>query len=42
VLELNTVPGMTERSLFPMAAASVGMGYQALTEQILLGASLGR
>ncbi len=42
VLELNTVPGMTERSLFPMAAASVGMGYKALAEQILLGASLGR
>jgi D-alanine-D-alanine ligase len=42
VLELNTVPGMTERSLFPMAAASVGMGYSALVEKMLLGASLGR
>jgi D-alanine-D-alanine ligase len=42
VLELNTIPGMSERSLFPMAAASVGMGFQALVEQMLLGARLGR
>jgi D-alanine-D-alanine ligase len=42
VLELNTVPGMTEMSLFPMAAASVGIGYSAIVEEMLLGASLGR
>lgn len=38
VLEVNTVPGLTELSLFPMAAASVGIGYAALVEQMLLGA----
>ncbi len=40
VLEVNTVPGMTERSLFPMSAASVGIGYHALAEEMLLGAGL--
>ncbi|MEE9614314.1 MAG: D-alanine--D-alanine ligase [Thermodesulfobacteriota bacterium] len=41
VLELNTVPGMTEMSLLPMAAGSVGIGYAALIEEILLGAPVG-
>ncbi len=40
VLEVNTVPGMTEMSLFPMAAASYGMGYGALVENILFNAGL--
>ena len=40
VLELNTLPGMTETSLFPMAAASAGVGYGALVEYILFGAGL--
>ncbi len=35
VLELNTVPGMTETSLLPMAAAKAGMDYESLTERIL-------
>ena len=40
VLEINTVPGMTEVSLFPRAAASEGIGYPALVELMLLGAGL--
>jgi D-alanine-D-alanine ligase len=38
VLEINTVPGMTETSLLPMAAAQVGMAYDDLVEQILQSA----
>lgn len=38
VLEINTVPGMTETSLLPMAAAHVGMAYDDLVEQILKSA----
>jgi D-alanine-D-alanine ligase len=38
VLEINTVPGMTETSLLPMAAAQVGMGYDDLVERILQSA----
>jgi D-alanine-D-alanine ligase len=34
VLEINTVPGMTETSLLPMAAAQAGIGYEELTERI--------
>ncbi|MDD3089387.1 MAG: D-alanine--D-alanine ligase [Candidatus Omnitrophica bacterium] len=30
VLEVNTIPGMTERSLLPMAARSAGMDFTAL------------
>jgi D-alanine-D-alanine ligase len=36
VLELNTIPGMTERSLLPMAAAQQGMTYDDLVEAMLL------
>ncbi|HXF91532.1 MAG TPA: D-alanine--D-alanine ligase [Nitrospiraceae bacterium] len=35
VLEINTIPGMTETSLLPMAAAQAGIDYDALTERIL-------
>jgi D-alanine-D-alanine ligase len=35
VLEVNTIPGMTETSLLPMAAAKAGMDYDTLTEKIL-------
>jgi D-alanine-D-alanine ligase len=35
LLEVNTVPGMTSHSLVPMAAAAVGVGFDALCEQIL-------
>jgi D-alanine-D-alanine ligase len=38
VLEINTVPGMTETSLLPMAAAQAGISYDALTERILQSA----
>lgn len=35
VLEINTIPGMTETSLFPKAAAHSGIAYDALVEKIL-------
>lgn len=35
VLEINTVPGMTEMSLVPMAAFEAGISYDDLTEKIL-------
>ena len=38
VLELNTIPGMTERSLLPMAAAQQGMTYDDLVEAMLRAA----
>jgi D-alanine-D-alanine ligase len=41
VLEINTIPGMTERSLLPMAAAQAGMTYDTLVER-MLGGALGR
>jgi D-alanine-D-alanine ligase len=38
VLEINTVPGMTETSLLPMAAAEAGIDYDSLVEWILQSA----
>jgi len=38
VLEINTIPGMTETSLLPMAAAKAGLNYDTLTERILQSA----
>ena len=38
VLEINTVPGMTETSLLPMAAAQGGIDYDSLVEWILQSA----
>jgi D-alanine-D-alanine ligase len=38
ILELNTIPGMTERSLLPMAAAQQGMTYDDLVEAMLYAA----
>lgn len=35
VLEINTIPGMTEASLLPEAAAAAGIGYAELCRQIL-------
>ncbi|MCG6975400.1 MAG: D-alanine--D-alanine ligase [Acidiferrobacterales bacterium] len=35
VLEANTIPGMTDHSLVPMAAKSAGMDFQQLTLRIL-------
>ncbi len=34
-LEVNTVPGMTDHSLVPMAAAAVGIDFEALVIKIL-------
>jgi D-alanine-D-alanine ligase len=42
VLEVNTVPGMTELSLLPRAAQAAGMDYPALVEGILKGAGLNK
>jgi len=36
VLEVNTLPGMTETSLLPKAAAAAGIGYAELCEQMVL------
>jgi len=38
LLEINTLPGMTARSLGPMAAAEAGMDFPTLCERILLSA----
>lgn len=35
VLELNTIPGLTEQSLLPKAAAVAGLPMSALTDQLL-------
>ncbi len=35
VLEVNTIPGMTERSLFPMAARAAGISFPSLVDRIV-------
>jgi D-alanine-D-alanine ligase len=35
VLEVNTIPGMTQRSLLPKAASAIGISYAELCEKIL-------
>ncbi len=35
VLEINTIPGMTDSSLLPEAAASMGIGFPELCERII-------
>ena len=35
VLEVNTLPGMTETSLLPKAAAAVGIGYSELCQRMV-------
>jgi D-alanine-D-alanine ligase len=40
ILELNTIPGMTETSLLPKAASKAGMKFPDLIEEILLSADL--
>ena len=42
VLEVNTIPGMTQTSLFPMAAKAKGYTFGQVCEMILLDASLRR
>ncbi|MDY0213180.1 MAG: D-alanine--D-alanine ligase [Desulfuromonadaceae bacterium] len=39
-LEVNTIPGMTETSLLPKAAACEGMNFAEIVERILYGAAL--
>ncbi|MEP6866304.1 MAG: D-alanine--D-alanine ligase, partial [Deltaproteobacteria bacterium] len=36
--EVNTLPGMTAKSLLPKIARSVGMDYTTLCEEILASA----
>ncbi len=40
VLEVNTSPGLTERSLLPMAAREAGLSYRDLVVEMMEGASL--
>ncbi len=40
VLEVNTIPGMTETSLLPKIAKSCGLDFDALVEEMLKGAVL--
>lgn len=40
VLEVNTLPGMTETSLLPKIAAGIGIDFPTLCEKILQGATL--
>jgi len=40
VIDVNTMPGMTETSLLPKAAHYAGIPFEDLVERILLGASL--
>ena len=40
ILEINTIPGMTETSLLPMAAESAGIAFEDLVEQIIFTARL--
>ena len=35
VLEVNTLPGMTETSLFPKAAAAAGLSYPAVCQRMV-------
>lgn len=35
VLEVNAIPGLTDTSLFPMAAEAAGIGFDALVERVL-------
>jgi hypothetical protein len=35
VLEVNTLPGMTETSLLPKAAAAAGMNYPELCQRMI-------
>jgi len=38
-LEVNTLPGMTELSLVPMAAKAAGIGFEELVERICMMAA---
>ena len=36
VIEVNTLPGMTEMSLFPDSARSVGVSFEELVDRIVV------
>lgn len=38
VLEINTIPGMTEHSLLPKAAKAIGLSFEELVNEIIEGA----
>lgn len=40
ILEINTIPGLTDTSLVPKAAASIGVTFDALVLQITVNAAL--
>lgn len=40
IIEINTIPGMTETSLLPKAAGRAGLDFDQLVERILWGARL--
>jgi D-alanine-D-alanine ligase len=40
VLEVNTIPGMTKKSLFPKAAKAAGIEFEELVLRILSGVKL--
>jgi D-alanine-D-alanine ligase len=40
VLEVNAIPGLTDTSLFPMAAEAAGIGFTQLVERILESARM--
>jgi len=40
VLEMNTIPGFTETSLFPKAAAAAGLSFAALCDRIMRRAAV--
>jgi D-alanine-D-alanine ligase len=42
VLEVNAIPGLTDTSLFPMAAEAAGIGFESLVDRILALALEGR
>ena len=42
LLEVNTVPGMTDHSLVPMAAKQAGIGFDELVLEILASSHIER
>lgn len=42
LLEVNTIPGMTDHSLVPMAAKQAGIDFDALVLEILASSTLER